>query len=375
MKSDDLFFLNQQLAGMLRHGIPIEGALKQLCAGLARGKLRHELELLGADLAQGKTVEEALSARRLPRLYVTLLKLGWRGQNLPAVLNLVADYYHRTGLISTRLKGLMVYPAIVLVCSLCLSVWFATLHSALAGSGTPSLGSPPATGATVAGTFRQTAVINTAPSAAARPAQPNASSPLISPRSGQGSAVQAGIWMNLWMPPLFLLSAVIFIIAATSVPAVRRHLRWRVPPFRDASVGQLCDLLQLLLHSGASWKESLELVRIMENDSPAARELERWQERLSQGHSRFADIAKGSTLLPPLCVWLVSTAGEDLASGFARAKDIYYSRARYRTELLLNVALPASLLVLGFMILTQVYPFATSIFRLMGPDGMLRIFY
>jgi hypothetical protein len=57
-----------------------------------------------------------------------------------------------------------------------------------------------------------------------------------------------------------------------------------------------------------------------------------------------------------LFVWLLGQGGEDLASGFKKAAEIYFARANYRTELMLYVALPVSVLVLGTMILGQLFP-------------------
>ena len=53
MNYDEFAFFNQQLAAMLREGIPLEGALKQLCAGMRSGPLRAEIQALEADLARG----------------------------------------------------------------------------------------------------------------------------------------------------------------------------------------------------------------------------------------------------------------------------------------------------------------------------------
>ena len=53
MKYDEFAFFNQQLAAMLRENIPLEGALRQLCQNLGRGKLRSEIELLETDLSKG----------------------------------------------------------------------------------------------------------------------------------------------------------------------------------------------------------------------------------------------------------------------------------------------------------------------------------
>ena len=43
MKHDEFAFFNQQLAAMLRDGIPLEGALRRLCQEMRRGELRDEL--------------------------------------------------------------------------------------------------------------------------------------------------------------------------------------------------------------------------------------------------------------------------------------------------------------------------------------------
>jgi type II secretory pathway component PulF len=37
MKNDEFAFFNQQLAAMLRDGIPLEGALRHLCAEMRSG--------------------------------------------------------------------------------------------------------------------------------------------------------------------------------------------------------------------------------------------------------------------------------------------------------------------------------------------------
>ena len=52
MKYDELAFVNQQLATMLREGIPLEGSLRQLCATMQKGRLRAELQLLENNASQ-----------------------------------------------------------------------------------------------------------------------------------------------------------------------------------------------------------------------------------------------------------------------------------------------------------------------------------
>jgi type II secretory pathway component PulF len=60
-------------------------------------------------------------------------------------------------------------------------------------------------------------------------------------------------------------------------------------------------------------------------------------------------------LIPPLFVWVVASAGEDLVAGFNRAAEIYYARAIYRTEVALYSVLPIASLFLGAVVLSQAF--------------------
>ena len=118
MKRDQFAFFNQQLAGMLRSGIPLEGALRQLTREMERGRLRRELGQLESDLANGVPLSEAIIQRRLPQLYVQLIRLAGSSDTLPGVLTMLADYYEQSYNLWLRLKGLLVYPVIALLSAL-----------------------------------------------------------------------------------------------------------------------------------------------------------------------------------------------------------------------------------------------------------------
>jgi type II secretory pathway component PulF len=122
--------------------------------------------------------------------------------------------------------------------------------------------------------------------------------------------------------------------------------------------------LAVLLKAGATLPEALGLVEHMQRGTPAATDLARWKQRCSEGAGKFAAIAAGSKVFPPMFVWLVAGAGEDVAAGFERAARVYQGRSAYRTNVLLYAALPVSLLFLGLIILTQIYPIGRLIFDL-----------
>ena len=314
MKNDEFAFFNQQLAAMLRDGIPLEGALRRLSADLRQGSLRTELELLQADLARGTPLTEAIRPRQLPDLYKRMLEVGAQSHDLPGVLTLLADHYQRIHAIWTRLKGLMVYPLLVLVAAFLLAAFLSILtHEFL---------------------------IN----------------------------ILAGTWLRLssmalfWLrfgyliSPLVIGLLLVVLVVTVSNPQVRRLARWRVPAFREASLAGIASTLALMLKSGVPLDNALALVALLEAGSPAGEELVRWRQNLAAGRGKFSEMAADGKVFPPLFVWMMGHSGEDLAAGFQRVSETYQSRSKYCSELLLYSALPCAVLGLGLLIVLQIQP-------------------
>ncbi len=309
MNYDEFAFFNQQLAVMLREGIPLESALTQLSAGMHNGPLRAEIQLLGEDLASGIPLKEALDRRELPQLYRRMMELGARSNDLSGVLTLLADHYHRTNALWTRLKGLMVYPLLVLLVSLGLTLVLSLAARKL-----------------MTGFFDQFA-----------------SPPLL-------------LMAGLWFPPLLLSLAAVVGIAAMSVPAWRARLRWRLPAFREASLAQVASAIALMLKNGVPLAEALALAEALEAATPARQTLAQWRSLVETGRGKPAHWNTTGSPFPPLFLWLVQSGGEDPAAGFQKAADLYQTRAGYRIELALYGALPVSILLLGQMVLWQAAP-------------------
>jgi type IV pilus assembly protein PilC len=326
MKYDEFAFLNQQLAAMVRDGIPLESALRRLCAEMRQGALRSELLKLEADLAKGTPLREAARARQLPELYRQMLEVGAQSNDLPGILTMLADHYQRHHVIMTRLKGLMVYPAIVLFGAFLLSCFLSLMLSKFVGSFGP---------------------LNFA-------------------------GVQSGstrVLIGLWAPPVLLGFATVTLGVALAAPRVRRTLRWRLPAFKEASLAQTASALAMMLKSGVPLNNALGLMEQLERGTPAEAELGRWRQRLAAGQGKFCEMAAGGKLFPPLFIWTVSQSHEDLTTGFQRAAETYQSRASYRTELLLYSALPCSVLALGLVIISQIEPVIFMFINLMQTIG------
>ena len=331
MNLDEFAFVNRQLAGMLRAGIPLEGGLSQLARSMQQGDLRAELEGLERDLGQGVPLSEALRARRFPPLYASMLQVGQAGNELPGVLLLLADYYQRTNDLWMRLKGLLVYPAILLGVSLLLSTTVAVIYSSL---------------------FR----------AVGEDLQAGFTMPLPPP----GMAL---LWFQIWLPVglLALLAAALGV--AVRVRGWRDWCEWRVPGFREARITRLARTMHLLLARGASMGEAVEFLRSLESGGLLGRELGMWHSRLSGGVTRFQDLTAGSRILPPLFGWVVGGEPGNWAEGFLRASEMYHARAIHRIELCLFAALPTSVVTLGILILSQFSPLLMLLSRQMQAIG------
>jgi type IV pilus assembly protein PilC len=322
MNYDEFAFFNQQLASMLRDGIPLEGALKQLSAGMSSGTLRTEVEQLGSYLSSGVPLRDALRGRALPEFYIRMLEIGARSNDLPGVLTLLADHYHRAHAIWTRLKGLMVYPLIVIFVSLVLTFMLSLVFGRFLSHFMVGFAAPPA-------------------------------------------VLMAG----MWTPPILLAIAALFASLAVLLPSWRRKLRWKLPAFREASIAQIASAIALMLKNGATLSESLAMAQALEDGTPASKPLGRWRSLVETGQGKPIQWTGSTAPFPPLFLWLVQSAGEDVAAGFQKASEIYQTRAGYRVELALYGALPVAILLLGQMVFWQVAPLMRNLIWFMNTLG------
>jgi len=319
MKTDEFAFFNQQLAAMLRDGIPLEGALRRLCQEMRAGSLRNELQSLEADLAKGTPMADALAPRQLPELYKRMILVGVKSGDLPGALTMLADYFQRQNNVWTRLKSMMTYPLIVMFVAFLISLVLAFVWTHVIG---PSMGS----------LFGGMGI-----------ELPGATVFAL-------STLQA-----IWVFPVALGILFLFAASVVFVPGLRGKYLWRLPAFKEATVSRIASSLTLLLKNGVNLPDAIRLVEQLETSSAAAADLQQWRKKLAAGTTKFSEVAAGNRLIPPLFVWVVASAGEDLVAGFSRAAEIYHSRALYRTEVALYSVLPIASLFLGAVVLSQAF--------------------
>ena len=319
MKYDEFAFFNQQLAAMLRDGIPLEGALRRLCLEMRRGRLRDELQALEAELAKGVPIADALKLRQLPELYKRMILVGVKGGDLPGALTMLADYFQNQNNVWTRLKSMMTYPLIVMCVAFLVSLALAFLWTCVIGPGFGNM-------------FGGMGI-----------------------RMPWATLFAMQSLNSIWVFPVTLGILFVFMVAIVFLPALRGRFLWRLPAFKEATISRIASSLVLLMKNGVPLPEAIGLVEQLETSSAAAADLQQWRAKIAAGAVKFSEIAGHNRLVPPMFVWIVSSAGEDLTAGFNRAAEIYHSRAIYRTEVALFSVLPIASLFLGALVISQAF--------------------
>lgn len=307
---------------MLKTGVPLEGALKQLCADMQRGQLREELARLENDLTQGTPLCTAIAKRNLPELYVRMIQIGVKSNDLPGVLILIADYYQRMNSLKTRLKTLMVYPGIVLGISFFVTVLVALLFHTI-------------------------------------------TSQLMDGVLGSGSFFGLSFWpfLALILFPAFFGLIFFSFLLAFLIPSVKRKVVGCLPGFKDAHLANLARSMSILLRGGCSLSESISLLAPIQTETQYGKELEQWQKNVISGQGQFKDFASSRKYIPSLFYWIVINSGEECAAGLAQAAEIYYERAMQRMEICLYAVVPISIVIIGLMIGVQILALNQGIFR------------
>lgn len=113
---DAFVHFNRSLAELTSIGLPLPQAVREVAAGLRRGRLRDRLEKVEARLKEGRGLDEAAHElpSDFPACYRWMLKAGASSGNLPLVLSSVARNAEGFRRARRALLGALAYPAVVL---------------------------------------------------------------------------------------------------------------------------------------------------------------------------------------------------------------------------------------------------------------------
>jgi type II secretory pathway component PulF len=184
---------------------------------------------------------------------------------------------------------------------------------------------------------------------------------LVEGRPLPGATVMAlPLLEHSWVFPLLFLIPLLVVLLIWLRPRIRRRWCDQLPAFREARLAQIAGAAELLLKAGIPLPDVLGLLTDLQPTGRLRNELAAWRQNIASGVKHFGAVAAGSRFVPPLFIWLVDSAGEDIQAGFRQAAEIFEARAAARSERLLYAALPVSVLAVGSIVLLQGYLVASS---------------
>ena len=110
-----LVAFTRQLSILQDAGLPILRSLRVLEGQAKPGRLKYSLMDVCEEIEAGGTLSEAMakSPKAFDRLYVNMIKAGEAGGALEVILRRLADFQERAQALRRKVKGAMVYPAVV----------------------------------------------------------------------------------------------------------------------------------------------------------------------------------------------------------------------------------------------------------------------
>lgn len=128
VKANDFLLFNQQLAALLRAGIPILQAITMLRRRATSVKLRAVLEEVEEAIRGGAALSQAFSAQGsvFPRIYTASILAGERSGALDEVLSRYVTYMRRSVGLRRKIRGALAYPTFLLVACMGMIIFLTT---------------------------------------------------------------------------------------------------------------------------------------------------------------------------------------------------------------------------------------------------------
>src|SRR5229473_1895053 len=125
VKATDFLLFNQQLAALLRAGIPILQAISMLRRRATSVRLRVVLEEVEEAIRGGAALSQAFAAQgaTFPRIYTASILAGERSGALDEVLSRYVTYMRRSVGLRRKIRGALAYPTFLLLASLSMVIF------------------------------------------------------------------------------------------------------------------------------------------------------------------------------------------------------------------------------------------------------------
>jgi type II secretory pathway component PulF len=317
---DEFIALNDELAALVRAGVPLERGLIE--AGLdLRGRLGAVSTELGRRLAEGMRLSEALetSGGGMPDVYRAVVEAGVRSGRLSEALEKMAAIARGYAEARRAVGMALFYPLIVLGLAYVLALFFLTQITPRFLAAIRDLGLPPIASLGLMERLRETAIY----------------------------------WAPI--PPILLVLLVLrwawlgrsMVLDSGGFGPVLKTLPLVGSMIASYRAASFAGLLALLIEHRVPLDEAVRLAGEASADRAFRESARRFAESIRRGSGLDDSPSKGRDPFPPLLSWMLTTGHRqgDLPRAIEQLAQTYRRRARSRADVL-NLALP-TLCLLG----------------------------
>jgi type IV pilus assembly protein PilC len=116
VKTRDVVIITRQFATMINAGLPLVQALQILAKQTTNPSIQETVEKVVYEVESGRTLADGLKdhPRLFSQLYVNMVAAGEAGGILDTILLRLATFLEKSEALARKVKGAMIYPAVVL---------------------------------------------------------------------------------------------------------------------------------------------------------------------------------------------------------------------------------------------------------------------
>lgn len=129
VKANDLVLFSRQLSTLVSAGVPIVQGLTILIEQIENKVFRDVVSAVREDIEAGISIAEALNKHpeAFSELYVSMIRAGEVGGILDLILERLSNYLEAAERLRSKVKGAMVYPAVVLTIASAVTIFLLTV--------------------------------------------------------------------------------------------------------------------------------------------------------------------------------------------------------------------------------------------------------
>jgi general secretion pathway protein F len=330
----ELSLVTRQFATLLKAGIPVADALDALVEQIDHPKLNIVFRDLREKVRQGITLEDSMRAhpRYFDPFYVNMIRVGETSGNLDGVLSRLSSYLQKQNRTRAKVSAAMVYPGIMLLIGLLVSVFLVTFV-------VPKI----------------TSVLSEAGQALPTPTL------LL---MGISNLI-VGYWWAFILAVLGLMTIYRGVARTSGGRSTLDRLRLKLPLFgeliRKNLITRFARAFATLLKSGVPALEALKVIRVIMDNSVLNEAVDYIHDSVIEGANIAAPLKK-SGVFPPLVGYMIAVGEESgrleemlemIADYYEEEVDITTQKVTSALEPILIVFLAV---VVGFIVLAVVLP-------------------